>query len=147
MSRQSLHSLHWEWDSRKTWRDRLLIVGHQIVNEVQVRGSHISIDTGCYLGNKLSAVFIDRKSPHCLRILSVKRGWSNSAAIDQKTIRSFRSPTDVFIEYRNYEETRERFSEIVAARSSRGKNFTDSDLLDVLTHFNSFCRFQIEHES
>ena len=63
-----------------------------------------------------------------------------------KILRVYNVQTGALIESRNYEETKERYSQIVAAFSPRGKNFTDRDLLDALDHYNSYSRFEIEYE-
>ena len=65
-----------------------------------------------------------------------------------KKIRVLNWQTKELIETWEYEATRKRYFDIVASVSPRKEAFTDEDLVDALSHYNSYCTFEIvESES
>ena len=74
LSAQSQHDLRWIrqgfLDSRKN-HGSMIVHGHTIVPQVQFLRNRIAVDTGCYLGGKLSAVVLEANR---LRVIAVEGG-------------------------------------------------------------------------
>jgi bis(5'-nucleosyl)-tetraphosphatase (symmetrical) len=59
------------WADVYDGKQGFVIYGHQVFSEIKTSEHAIGIDTGCYLGNKLSALVIDSINPKNYRIFDV----------------------------------------------------------------------------
>lgn len=68
------------WADVYDGKQGFIVYGHQVFSEIKISKHAIGIDTGCYLGNKLSALVIDSMNPKDYRLFHVScknKLWSS----------------------------------------------------------------------